>query len=1783
MLDRSGKYVFKQSKDNESSAKHKLISQELRAGLRRPSCIDDFVSAVVGNAQLNEDFDLRHFIRICNLDDQQSVLFAVSFLDRNQESPISKDGLARELLMRFQPLLRQMGLKNATEHIQAFDIAYLARKLLLPGPCSQILSAVQKFVIEYAIFQRFQYDLPSEILSFFFDYNELRTDDDHSKSLAQLFDETRGAGTTSVTSAEQLLKRRGILQGQSGNEAQIVDLILTLVSSSYSPGSWSGENLGKALHRMIPDLSWTSIVHGLDRDDLEIGNMDELNLLLSIFKAAISSGAHDVPVPFLWAHWRHSRAQASLLRQLTQASTSIFNITDFSGRTVLCADDFVSAPAHLKNLAAQLETSPWNSLELLRSSLRLLSTEDAAQETKHFLEAAGKSTPELIFLGCIQLPHPWSAQQEQLSEKGCEVFFGGQPNHQLVFYRLWQVDPEFLCRKFINYHNKDSLNVTRVLDIAQELRILDELLNLQPYSFVIDLAALASGREHLNLEKWLDHHISNGRDGFIEAVLRYMSYKAEAENIVQQSDGNSVPVTVSLRVETVAIFLKVLMNTVMSSENGEILKQVQSACLQVYPRLMNSANANRDPLDSNNFAKDVEKEVEFYYGRLYEGDMSIANFVEMLQTLKCSSDIRDQDVFACMLHSLFDEYRFFADYPLSALSITAVLFGSLIQHQLLAYIPLGIALRYILDAVGHETNSNMFRFGVQALRHFKDRVPLWPQYCQQILAVPGLADCESDLIESIRNLEQHSSDAHVLFESETAQVLPISSGDLLTPVRKPFRSLSSGSSLKDTTFYLDPSEETCDKILFNINNMSLTNLSEKLEEVRSVLTEQYFAWFANHLVSQRAAVEPNYHSLYIHFLHQLQNEHLLHRILQETVENISILLNSESTITSTVERTNLKNLGSWLGGLTLARNQPLKHKMISLKNLLLEGFDENRLIVVLPFVCRVLEQTANSKVFRPPCPWTLAILGVLMELYETAEMKLNLKFEVEVLCKKLSVQMSDVPKSSILRNRPLLPNDPHYTTGTLDGFVNKAEISRRGVVENVQDQSTAFVAAAVADMPITIHPVVQQNFAVPNLRRLLISAAERAIREFILPVVERSVAVASISTSQLVSKDFAFEEDVIKFRRAAHTMNQNLAGSLALVTCKEPLRGAFTTNLRMLLAQSGFEGLSQEGETLLVQLINDNLDVACMVVEKAACERAITEIDEGLAAGYQARRKHFESKTTSRFSDSSAPRHTFPLPDPLRLRSTGLTTDQMSTYDDFARIPRNAREAALYYSKEEARHLAGEQDGAQYRNGELHTGNSFEQILASLTDVDTLARELELGSIEDIPADSPIRLLLQHIPLYLSGLTGPVRDERTLTCSQRVCQLLFKTPYSSLAAQCLTLLLNHFVELSIKTFRDVSVWLVHSEDLRKYNVPVIHALIRAQIIVPSEFDVQLAKQIYERKPAAIEFGVGLIIEAVLGTLPVALRSDFTASLCALEALTRQEQIPLLEEFFVQLQSSLAIPNFTEHVGFPQDTFISDQLSLVFMEWVHLISHPATNRKIQLAYVLQLQSCGITTDDDLCAVFFRTVIEQSIESATRMMPSNSNATTAHYLVIDAVAKLVMTMIVHQRSSDSLHSALENFQRFLGILVLTFVHDHSSSDGEFNQKPFFRLFASLLSEIDSNSSVLGELRNFLLVSLCQTFQVLQPLHFPAFTFAWTTLISHRLFLPKLLQNRSDETWSGYCDLLIALLRYLSPALSVHELSDSSRLIYHALLRILLVLLNDFPGLLDEHHYKLMNIIP
>lgn len=116
-----------------------------------------------------------------------------------------------------------------------------------------------------------------------------------------------------------------------------------------------------------------------------------------------------------------------------------------------------------------------------------------------------------------------------------------------------------------------------------------------------------------------------------------------------------------------------------------------------------------------------------------------------------TSSRRENEIYACMIHNLFDEFRFFHKYPDKELRITAVLFGTLIKHELTGRYDMDTALRYIVDGLSSPPGSKLHNFGLWAIEEFKERLPEWPEFAATVADVPSLAD-QTELMSYLRGI-----------------------------------------------------------------------------------------------------------------------------------------------------------------------------------------------------------------------------------------------------------------------------------------------------------------------------------------------------------------------------------------------------------------------------------------------------------------------------------------------------------------------------------------------------------------------------------------------------------------------------------------------------------------------------------------------------------------------------------------------------------------------------------------------------------------------------------------------------------------------------------------------------------------------------------------------------------------------------------------------------------------------------------------------------------------------
>nr|CAG8466511.1 6213_t:CDS:10 [Entrophospora candida] len=1543
--------------------------------------------------------------------------------------------------------------------------------------------------------------------------------------------------TTTVNSFNEVLAKLGVHSSASGEIIKEVDVahalgVMTLTTANLEDDSsniawnqsndlfdnnnsnWNVEIFVSSLSELQPHLDWVKVIKQLDYPEFTIKDTKGVQLILTAFRKA-AKDQQKFPIHLFWGSWSNLKGQFSFLHQLIQLSPDAFNINDYPVQKVLTIDDFPNSPTNSKSLSEMLTSCPWNSLELIETLIKMADT-DLFEDVRVTFELSIKQAPELICLGLVQIQRPWNSLHIEFVNRLLSTFLTGHLNSTLVLSRIWNIDNNIFIEK------------------------------VQYFLFTIDLAALASRREYLNLEKWLQEKINEHGEAFVHDCMEFLKQKITLE-VTHETNGNDQ--AVRLADEVVLKFLRVISNSNMTPENEEYFKEIRKTLAQIYPSLsIIPLDGSIPPPLEQSFPAEIEEIANLYFEKVYRQEIEIEDMIKDLQRLKNSQNSRESEIFSCMIHNLFDEYQFLPKYPQRELNLTSIIFGSLIKYQLVGYVALGVALRYILSALKNPVDSKFYIFGIQALMQFQSRLLEWPQYCSHLLQIPQLQQSHPDIIQ------------YVNFEQQPIKFLnnSIINDSMNNPeqsnriIEKPiFTALTLDTLLAaDKADYEIPSEAVQDKILFIINNVAQSNFETKVAEMKEILKESHYRWFANYLVVKRASIELNYHQLYHQFLDALEIPELYHHILHETFSNIKVLLNSEKTVHSSSERSLLKNLGSWLGGLTLARNKPIRHKNIAFKELLIQGYDSSRLIVAIPFVCKVLEQAGKSKVFKPPNPWLMAIIKLLVELYHNAELKLNLKFEVEVLCKSLNIELKDINPTTILKDRPpkesavLQSERPLAEWPTNNSVKIEHQIPRPPSVTLTPNPPSSLplnddVIPNISQY-ITFNPTLSIFVNQPTLRKIVYLAIDRAIREIIAPVVERSVTIAGISTRELIFKDFAMEPNEEKMRNAAHLMVQNLAGSLALVTCKEPLKISMATHLRTLFLQHGFSEQNNIEQAILI-LVSDNLELACSVIEKAAMDKAVPEIDEALSTTFSNRKKHRE-RTGQSYYDMypGVSRYANNLPDPLRLKPNGLQPQQLRVYEDFSRILRfnpiyDERVPRLNMSRQDFQinnpYTMPEMpydSAAAISQVPMHI--TFEKFMQYLSELDKLVNKTPQASWAALPPNHEICILVKEIPILATQTYN--RDETALMFSQKVVQLLYKND-SNFSREVYVILLEKLCEISVKVFKEVTAWLLYSDDERKFIVPVVVSLIKAGLINVADQDLQLAKLIENGRSVVIDFTTKLIHECVLKDQPCATRNDFIYSL---DALTRLAQRGKATEVVKQILDDLYPP-----------------------QWIRVYQDPSSGEKTYTSFI-QLQQQSVLKGEEISSMFFRVCTEISIDIYLRQRSSHQNTPAVAYQAIDAFSKLIVLLVKYHTDTEGIDdnvAKISYLTKILSIIILILAQAHEQRSQQFNQKPFFRFN--------------------------NTFHTLQPSFFPGFTFAWFSLISHRLFMPKLLLAENQKGWSTFHNLLLCLFKFLVPFLQNVEMRDTTRLLYKGTLRVLLVLLHDFPEFLSGYHLSFCDVIP
>lgn len=261
---------------------------------------------------------------------------------------------------------------------------------------------------------------------------------------------------------------------------------------------------------------------------------------------------------------------------------------------------------------------------------------------------------------------------------------------------------------------------------------------------------------------------------------------------------------------------------------------------------------------------------------------------------------------------------------------------------------------------------------------------------------------------------------------------------------------------------------------------------------------------------------------------------------------------------------------------------------------------------------------------------------------------------------------------------------------------------------------------------------------------------------------------------------------------------------------------------------------------------------------------------------------------------------------------------------------------------------------------------------------------------------------------------------------------------------------------------------------------------------------------------------------------------------------------------------------------PDPPGLREQVQFALEKWVLL--NQSNDDRGALQFMQNLLDQGWLKGDDITDRFFRISVEVCVERCYKQLVEASTQGIA-YVQIDALSKLVLMLVRYHddwaRSTSLTKQSLLN--KALATTVKVMHTHHSERKTKFNQKPFHRFMTRLLLDLTD------AMPEAMIFSFADALQACQPRLVSGFSFAWLELVSHRGLMPRLLHAKASKGWTAFHRLMIGICKYMEPYLRNAEMPEHVKLLYKGTLRVLLVLLHDFPEFLCEYHFSFCDVIP
>jgi len=380
----------------------------------------------------------------------------------------------------------------------------------------------------------------------------------------------------------------------------------------------------------------------------------------------------------------------------------------------------------------------WSSIDLIEALIKL-SRGNNYLKIKDIFEWPIANIPEILVIGLSLLKvDPEDFIFEELINEVLPPFLGNHINSIAVLEEVWTYNRELVIKTICTLYksNPDLMNLSRILDITQKLK--DSLIPISScndHNFTVNLAILAVKRDFLHIDQWLNDRITKVGDDFIESLLSYIKENVikQCKDITSHVAKENILEKCQLTLESLAIIFENLSAPKIKS-NPKVSKRIQNEINVTYKEIFELFDElQTQPQNS----EEIEESANKLFHNLFHGEATVDQTIEIISSYKNSQNQMESEIYACMIHSLLDEYRFFHKYPEKELKTMATLFGQIINHSLFDDIIETISVKFIIEGI-KKNSGKMFLFSTVALEQFVDKLQSFPRYVPSITQVMPL-------------------------------------------------------------------------------------------------------------------------------------------------------------------------------------------------------------------------------------------------------------------------------------------------------------------------------------------------------------------------------------------------------------------------------------------------------------------------------------------------------------------------------------------------------------------------------------------------------------------------------------------------------------------------------------------------------------------------------------------------------------------------------------------------------------------------------------------------------------------------------------------------------------------------------------------------------------------------------------------------------------------------------------------------------------------------------------